>query len=189
VSNITKRDLFVDFDGTICNTIKAIVELYNEDFKYYKKFKPLEWYQINTWDFLECKCAKPEYINMYFNQPRFYERLEFMESAKEVLDKLKEKFNIHIVSMGYSPNLKGKELWIKENIPYADFIGVNFKEHDDKAHVIMGVDSILIDDSAVNLETSNADIKICYGDIYPWNENYQGIRKFNWTEIYDFLMN
>lgn len=36
-----KKDLFVDFDSTIVNTIASICELYNEDFKYYKAFHPV----------------------------------------------------------------------------------------------------------------------------------------------------
>jgi 5'(3')-deoxyribonucleotidase len=187
VSNI-KRDLFVDFDGTIANTILAVTELYNEDFKYYKKFKPILWHQIETWDFLECKCANPEYINTYFNQPRFFEKLKFMENAKEILEKFIERFNIQIVSMGYSPNIRGKNIWIKENNPFANFIGVNFKEYDDKAHIDMS-GGILIEDSAKNLETSNADVKICYGDIYDWNCKWNGKRCWNWYEIYDYLIN
>ena len=183
-----KRDLYVDFDQTIVNSVKAITTLYNEDFMYYKKFKPVSWCMVNTWDFLELTCAKPDYINTYFNQPRFYKSLEYMENAKETLDKLKEYFNIHIVSMGYSPNLALKKIWLKDCIPYADFIGVNFKEYDNKDHIDMS-GGILIDDSAKNLETSNAETRICYGDFYEWNENYKGIRKWNWNEVYDFLVN
>jgi 5'(3')-deoxyribonucleotidase len=47
---------------------------------------------------------------------------------------------------------------------------------------------IIIEDNAKNLENSNANIKICYGDIYDWNKNWNGIRCWNWTEVYDFLM-
>ena len=175
-------------EGTISNTIKAIVDLYNQDFKYYKNFKPIEWSDIETWGFKECNCATSDYINTYFNQERFYDGLEFMESAKEVLNELKECFNIIIVSMGYSPNLKGKEIWIKKNMPYADFIGVNFKDYEDKSHIDMS-GGILIDDSAKNLETSSADIKICFGCRYLWNENWQGVRNIDWQEVYKFLIN
>ena len=58
-----KPKIYCDYDSTIVNTIKAIVDLYNEDFKYYKKFEYIHWTDIRTWDFLECNCAKPEYIN------------------------------------------------------------------------------------------------------------------------------
>ena len=76
------KTIFLDFDCTITNTIKAIVSLYDEDFKYYKKFKYINWTDINTWNFTECNCASAEYINTYFNQQRFFDRLEYMDNAE-----------------------------------------------------------------------------------------------------------
>ena len=178
---MNKPKLFIDYDSTITNSIKAIVDLYNEDFKYYKKFEYVHWTDIRTWDFLECNCAKPEYINTYFNQQRFFDRVEFMDNAEEVLNRLKDKYEIIIVSMGYSPNLRAKEYWIKKHIPYAKFIGTNFKKHNDKSHIDMS-DGIFIDDNAKYLNT-NAKYQICFGDIYEWNENWEGKRCFNWHEV------
>ena len=42
------NNLYVDFDGVIVDTIRAIVDLYNEDFQYYKKYKVVDPKQINT---------------------------------------------------------------------------------------------------------------------------------------------
>ena len=180
-----KPKLFIDYDSTITNSIKAIVDLYNEDFKYYKKFEYIHWTDIRTWDFLECNCAKPEYINTYFNQQRFFDRVEFMDNAEEVLKRLKDKYEIIIVSMGYSPNLRAKEYWIKEHMPYAKFIGINFKKHNDKSHINMS-DGIFIDDNAKYLNT-NAKYQICFGDIYDWNKDWEGKRCFNWYEVEKYL--
>lgn len=44
--------------------------------------------------------------------------------------------------------------------------------------------SLFIDDSAHNLTTSNAEIKICFGEIYPWNKNWDGKHYWNWNMIY-----
>lgn len=41
--------LYVDFDGTLVATIDAIVDLYNEDFQYYKKFHYVNWWTVDTW--------------------------------------------------------------------------------------------------------------------------------------------
>ena len=179
-----KNKIYVDFDGTIVNTVSCIVSLYNEDFKYYKKFVPIKWWEVNTWDFTECNCATSEYINTYFNQQRFFNRLEYMDWAKEILDKLnKENYDITIVSSGYSPNLIAKSLWINRNLPYCKFIGVNLKEYKDKSHIDMS-DGIFIDDSSNNLITSNAKISICFGDEYVWNKDWTGIRCVNWHDVY-----
>ena len=180
------KKLYIDFDGTIVNTIKAIVDLYNEDFQYYKKFKPINWWEINTWDFTECNCATPEYINTYFNQQRFFNRIEYMDWAKKILDELSDDYDITIVSSGYSPNLVAKALWINSKLPYCKFIGVNLKEYKDKSHIDMS-DGIFIDDSSHNLITSNAKINICFGDKYEWNKDWIGIRCANWHDIKSFL--
>ena len=181
-----KSKIFLDYDGCIVNTIKCICSLYNEDFQYYKNFIHINWWEVNTWDFAECNCATPEYINTYFNQQRFFDKVEYMDWAEKILDILKEDFEITIVSSGYSPNLIAKEKWIKEHLPYCNFIGVNLKEYKDKSHIDMS-DGIFIDDSANNLETSNAAIKICFGDEYPWNEKWKGIRCANWHEVENYI--
>lgn len=186
-SNRKIDNIFCDFDGVISNTIKCIVELYNEDFRYYKDFKPIHWTDINTWDFTECNCASKEYINTYFNQQRFFDRLKYMDWAKEVLDELNEYYNITIVTSGYSPNLKAKEIWVNENLPYCQFIGVNLKEYSDKSHIDMGKNSIFIDDSSHNLTTSSAEYKVCFGDIYDWNKNWDGKRCYNWFDIKRYI--
>ena len=180
-----KKKLYLDFDCTIVNTLKAITDMYNEDFKWYKKFKYINWWDVNTWDFLECDCATPEYINMYFNQPRFYEKLEYMDNAEEVLNRLKDEYEITIISMGYNPNIRGKAIWINEHVPYAKFIGVNFKEYENKEHIDMS-DGYYFDDNEKNLHT-NAIENICFGDVYSWNENWQGRRCHNWYDVERFL--
>lgn len=131
------KTLYIDFDGTLVNTIKSIVDLYNEDFKYYKNFNYIRWWDIDTWGFEECNCAPPGYIDLYFNQPRFFEKLKFMQWAQWAVKKLSQYYTIKIVSHGYSPNLKQKESYSKEWFPFAEFIGVNLKEYSDKAHIDM----------------------------------------------------
>lgn len=183
-----KKKLFIDFDGTLVNTIKTICTLYDDDFKYYKDYKKIDWSEIETWDFTELNCASREYINYYFNQPRFFRNIEYMPWAKETINKLSELYDIKIVSMGFRPNLLGKQKWLSENFPDCELIGVNFKKHSDKSHIDMS-GSILIDDSANNLETSNAETKICFGDEYEWNNNWEGIRCANWCDVWRLLNN
>ena len=184
---VSKGNIFVDFDGVITNSIKGIVDCYNEDFKHYKKFNSIDWRSINTWDFEELECATPEYINTYFNQQRFFDKLEFMPNAKEILEELSEDYNITIVSSGYSPNLRAKQIWIEKNLPFCGFIGVNMKEYKDKSHVAEMRTGIFIDDSSSNLKTSNALVNICFGDEYSWNEDWDGVRLFGWRAVRAFI--
>ena len=182
-----RTKLFLDMDGVIINTIKCITDLYNEDFCYYSSFKYIDWCEINSWDFTECTLADREYINRYFNQPRFFKQVEFMDNAKEIIPLISANYDIYVVSHGFSPNLRLKRIWIEQHMPYVkDFIGVNLKEHDDKSCVDMS-DGIFIDDGAINLETSSAGVKICFGDEYPWNKNWTSRRCNNWYDVGRFL--
>lgn len=181
------KTIYIDFDNTLVDTIKTIVSLYNEDFEYYKKFHHVNWWEIDSYDFKELTCASKKYINTYFNTPRFFYELEFMPGAHEIIDSLGELYNVKIVSMGYSPNLKQKEEWINRYLFNCEFIGVNMKKYKDKSHIDMS-DGILIDDSVHMLETSNAQEKYCFGDIYSWNKDWAGKRLMNWTDIAHLLL-
>lgn len=181
------KTLYVDFDGTLVATIDAITELYNEDFQYYKDFHYVNWWTVNTYGFEECNCAPQGYIDLYFNQPRFFNILHFMPWAERAINELSQYYNIKIVSHGYSPNLRQKEVWIKKRFSFVEFIGVNLKEYSDKAHIDMS-DGLFIDDSSKNLFTSNAKDKICFGETYNWNKDWMGKRLYNWAEIRQYLL-
>lgn len=157
--------------------------MYNEDFKYYSDYKYILPEQVKTWDFEELDCASREYINTYFNQQRFFDRLKFMPQAYETLRKFALKGEVIIVSSGYSPNLRAKEEWCKEHLPFCQFIGVNLKKYKDKSHIDMN-GGLFIDDSAHNLETSNAETKICFGEIYSWNKEWNGKHCWDWNMIH-----
>ena len=164
-----KKTIFIDMDCTLYNTVKRITEMYDEDFQYYSDYKKIPWKEVTSWNFNELSAAPEKYIDHYFNQKRFFDKVEMYPYAKEVIDRLSDKYRIVFVSHGYSPNLRLKKIYVTHNFPYADFIGVNLKEHKDKSCVNMSGDgNIFIDDIPENLYKSNADIKICYGN-YEWN--------------------
>lgn len=185
--NSNKQKLFLDFDGCIVNSIKAIVDLYNEDFCFYENYRLVKWWDINTWNFTECNCADLNYINQYFNQQRFFDRLEFMPWAKEVITILEKIYDITIVSHGYSPNLILKQFWIKSHFPSIKFIGINLAKYIDKSCVDMS-GSTFIDDNIKNFVNCNADHKICFGEEYSWNDDWQGERLVNWCDVYRKLV-
>ena len=189
-----KPTCFIDLDCTVYNTIAAIVDMYDEDFCYYSDYKKINWKDVVSWNFEELKAAPTKHIDHYFNQKRFFDKVEMFNDAKNVIDKLSEKYNIKFVSLGYTPNLKLKAEWVKDNFSYAEFIGVDMKDYKDKSHINMsGEGNVFIDDRADNLETSNADIKICFGECYDWNKDWDTdeVNKFdafNWTGI-EWLFN
>lgn len=179
--------LYVDFDCVIVNTIKKIVDLYNDDHGYCKDFIPVDWTTIDTWRFEELSLEPYSVIDRYFSQPRFFRDLEWMDNAEEVLQRLSEKYEIKVVSIGTRENLVGKQLWMLKNMPYAKLIPVIFGSEDCNKSEIDMSDGVLFDDRMANLVNSNAVKKVCFGDVYSWNKNWDGERCFNWYDVEEWL--
>jgi 5'(3')-deoxyribonucleotidase len=165
------------------------VELYDKDFWKYKNYKKIHWTEINTYDFKELTLINQNIVLDYFDDHRFFINLEYMENAKEVLDELKDEYEINICSLGRKRNLYLKEEWISKNIPYANFMGVNL-DQGNKSNIDMS-GGIALDDHIGMLYSNNADIKIIYGDVYNWNKNniYNYPRCYNWYEFRKYLYN
>lgn len=186
-----RKNIYIDLDCTTYNTIKRIVEMYDEDYSYYANYEKVNWEDCVTWNFDELKCANQDYFNRCFNMKRFFDKVEMFEGAKETIDALSKRYNIVFCSMGSATNLRAKTDYVKKNFPYAKFCGVNIKNAD-KRSVDMS-DGIIIDDREDNLNKSNASIKLCFGRTYSWNENFDAqlvnnFRVNNWEEIGKLLL-
>lgn len=190
---VRKRKLFIDFDQTIVDSISAICNMYNIDYCDKVGFIKAKPHLVTEWNFSDqCNLINKKIIDKYFSSKRFFDTVYFIENAKSVITKLSEIFDVYIVSMGGFRNLYYKKKWCKKYLPFAKFIGCNFIFHKDKRKVDMGDNNIFIDDCLNNLINSTCDIKIVYGDIYDWNSKNEEQELFrrcwNWTEIYNFLM-
>ncbi len=181
------KTIYVDVDGVILNTVKAIVDIYNEDFSCYRNYKYVNWWDIDSWGFDELTLASKEYIDQLFNQPRFFNKVELMPWVEQVLEELHKKYKIVIVTMGEYANLKIKKDFLKEYIPFDKFISLNIHEHYDKFSVDMS-DGILIDDNQLMLKSTNSIADICFGEEYSWNRDWKGIRTVNWQEVKKLLL-
>lgn len=175
--------LFVDYDGTTVNTIKAICEMYEDEFWAQPGYHHVDWSEIESWEFNELDLASAEHIDNYFNKTEFFKRVEFMPWADYILEMLQHYFDIYIISMGSAQNLALKEEWCKEHIPFAKFIGADFADHKDKSSFDMR-NGILIDDVYENLNTCNAQKRICFGDKYVWNTDWRGDRCASWIDVW-----
>ena len=191
VRKMSRPKLFLDFDNTIVDTIAAVVSLYNEDYASHEGFVQIDPSEVTSWEFTECNLATYEEIDRYFGDKRFFQRVKLYPSAGQVLRSLSHRYDITIVSHGYASNLKLKEKWVKDklfkeifdNSCNAEFIGVDWETHNDKSHVDMS-NSIFVDDSIRNLETSSAKYKILYGEYMDWNNtNIEFIRCKNWLDL------
>ena len=172
--NKKKPTAFIDLDCVTLETVRCIVELYDLDFHDKPGYKKVDWTKIDSWDFLELSLATKEVIDGYFNQQRFFDRVEMIDGAKEAIDYLSNFYNIVFVSHGEDLNLHLKEKYVNEHFPYARFIGVKLSENHDKSCVDMsGEGNVFIDDMPKNILGSNADIRICFGKDYEWNKDFE----------------
>ena len=188
---MSKIDLFLDFDNTICNSSKAFVDLYNLLPKYnqHPDFKLADWTKSNDWNFKDVAPLSVHETETLFGNPIFFDLLEFYPNALEVLDKLKEQYNIIIVSIGTYENLQYKSKFINDYLSFCDAILIRNKGLKmDKSKVNMK-NGIFIDDNQDNLFSSNASKMFCYSDkIYRWNESWHGDRLLNWLEVEKALL-
>lgn len=179
--------LFVDFDGVLMNTIKRITDLYNTDFNDDKK-----WPDVNSWSFSELNKTTPEIIDQYFDSAKFFWGLDYMDDAATIVPMIQDKWfkdSFYIVSTGRERNLKLKKWNIPRYFPEFDinhFIGIDINKFNDKSHIDMS-GAVFIDDLSENLMSSNADIKICFGSVYPWNSDWNGVRCKTWFEVYRLI--
>ena len=66
-------------------------------------------------------------------------------------------------------------------------IGVNLKKYKDKSHINMKK-GFFLDDNSKNVLTSNAKDKAVFGEKYQWNEDWNGLRLCNWTDVLRYLL-
>jgi len=186
---MSKTKLFIDVDGTIIDSIKAFCDTYNELFKNHPNFKKAQWWEVETWNFSD-QCPLVHNVEDIFANELFFKYAEFINgNTKETIEKLCYKYEVVICSIGTLQNIAYKSLWLKENLPCVKeyvFL-VNDGCNMDKSIIDMN-NSIFIDDVKSNLDSSNAKLKICFGDEYEWNKEWQGIRCCNWTDIYKLLI-
>lgn len=184
------RKLFIDFDNTIVNSTEAYCDLYNLVYKDHLKFKPAKWYEVEEYGFRdECPLAKDNILKM-FSDPYFFKVLKFMcGNTKEVLEKLSEKYEVHITSIGSPMNIHYKSKWIHEKLPFVKCLElICLNENIPNKSIVDMANGIHIDDVDSNLQSTNADYKIIYGDIYDWNKESKYRRCFNWTDIENYLL-
>ncbi|HHT98242.1 MAG TPA: hypothetical protein GXZ90_10170 [Clostridiales bacterium] len=178
------KKIFLDFDGTIVNSVKKIVQLYNERFQ-----KQAEWTKVNKWNFTD-QCPEIESsIKSFFASDEFYEDLELYDfNTLRVFNLLKNKYEVIICTIGCVDNVAKKSQWIKKNLKHENII-LLAKDNNimDKSIIDMS-GGIIIDDHENNLFTSNADIKINFGLKREWNQNWSGLACSNWQELESLLL-
>lgn len=165
---------YVDFDGTLCDSVSSAVEILNR--RYNKNFKSND---IKTWYFEEYGNITPEEIEEIFMSDEFFDNLKFFNGAKEWLEENKE--NVKIITKGTPINLIKKQKFLKgHGFEEIEFIGVPLDGI--KGDYIIDKNSTLIDDDVVNLINSGCKYNILYltnplaeWQKYPDGEKWDGL--------------
>ena len=175
------RKIFINIDGVVLDVIRTIVRLYNEDHEYYKDFSPINYKTITSWEFKELSLEPLDYITNYMNNPRFFDKVEMIDSARWIIGRLFElqDYDIVFYSKGSYPNNILKKIWVLKYFPYVDFV------YEDE--LIDMENCYCIDIISDNLRKCNAATKICFGNIFDKNTDWDGIRLETWSDIYEYI--
>ena len=184
-----KQKLFLDFDGVIVDSVKAYCDLYNEEFKVYKNFNKANYKKVNKWNFSDQCPLAVSYIENMFSSYKFFDLLKLMDNNTiQIIKELQNKYKVIVCSIGTPENISYKASWIKDILNIDDMILIAKNNAAIGKSIIDMSESIIIDDHEDNLITSNANMKICFGETKSWNKNWKGIRVNNWSELKEFLL-
>ncbi|MFA9398910.1 MAG: hypothetical protein ACERKV_11700 [Clostridiaceae bacterium] len=182
-----KKKVFIDFDGTIVDSIKSYCSVYNKEYKEKDNFIHAKHQKVMRYD-LKDQCHLVSHQENIFSSKMYFDNLEFMDGAKETLEELNKIYDVVICSLGTLTNISYKSIWIKENIPFINNVILISNEvlesgiKTDKS-VINMKDAIFLDDHPENLKGSNAEIKIRFGREFDWNKDWDGESCFNWYQV------
>ena len=184
-----KRKLFIDFDNTIIDTIQAYCDVYNELYCDYPNFQTAEAHLVNQYNMCD-QCELVTNILDIFQHPLFFKFAEFINyNTYEVLEKLDNKYQLIICSIGIPKNLAYKALWLEKKIPFIkDYVLISNPVCKMNKSIVNMQDSVFLDDIPSNLDSSNADKKILFGKRYSWNNEWQGEWHANWSEVEERLL-
>lgn len=181
--------IVVDFDGTIVNTDKAVVDMYRKDTGDYST----NYKENDAWNYNKvCPLwSRQDQVDV-FKRKELFEVLDAFEDAISTLKKLHEEgHEIIIATVHHFSGIPYKAEWIRSNLPFVDKIvfidlfngeGTEFKM--DKSFIY---GDVIIEDNLDNLNTSPCKHKLCYGS-YGYNKEWTGDRFLNWKSIYNYIV-
>jgi 5'(3')-deoxyribonucleotidase len=183
---MNKPKFFVDFDLTIVDSIKQICKIYNILYQNHPEFKPADPNKIQQYNFKDvCPLLKTA-LDM-FEHELFFKDLEFINhNTYEVLERLNNKYQLIVVSVGTPLNLAQKSDWLNDKLPFIkDYILLynNGCKMDKSVVNMKGKGNIFLDDIPSNLESTNCENKYLFGKIYSWNLESQYDRCLTWNEV------
>ena len=177
--------VYLDFDSTIVESNKQVINILNKRYGLQKSEDDLVDYGYNS----IIPITTEEKLGI-FESDDFFSGLEFKDGFMEFFNRYKDIVNFIISTKGTPENLRKKEVWVRSHIS-ADikFVGI-VNDGLSKKQVDMK-DAIQVDDCTQALDT-NAAIKILYKDFrnYDWQQGYDNTNILvvnTWQEIEDII--
>lgn len=171
-----KLQLIIDSDEILFNTIKRVLDLYNEE---YELNYTLE--DINDWNL--CNCQLPgTNMTKYFEMPGFFKSLEPIDGAQEYLKKIYEDGHKILIATA-SPKfaILDKIEHIRNTFPFLqdeDIVAITHK------NLLKG--DIMFDDGLHNISKSICDYPVIMNA--PWNRSGVKYKRVNsWKEFYEYV--
>lgn len=157
--------IYLDFDNTIVESNKRVIEILNERYGENKNEDDLWDYGYNSIH----NISEEEKLSI-FESDDFFKDLQFKPRAIDTINKRYEQFNWVITTKGTDINLEKKFAWLDKYWPFKmDRVGIT-NNNFSKSSVDM-TNGIQIDDVAAALDTK-ATVKILYKDYknYRWQQ-------------------
>lgn len=188
-----KRKFFIDFDNTIIDTTDAFCSVYNELYCDHPNFKTAESDQVKVYNFSD-ECPLITNVEEIFTHPLFFQFAQFINSnTYEILEKLNNKYELIVCSIGWPKNLAYKALWLEKKLPFIkDYVLISNPACKMNKSIVNMQNSLFIDDIPSNLISSNCnkEDKYLFGKRYPWNDEslWKGNWCRDWTEVGERLL-
>lgn len=173
--------IYLDFDNTIVESNKKVIEILNERYGENKSEDDLVDYGFNSIH----KIPEKEKLSI-FESDEFFTDLQFKPHIIDIITKNYNKFNWVITTKGTKANLDKKFAWLDEHWPFdMQRIGIT-NDNLSKSTVDMS-NGIQIDDVSAALDTKAA-VKILYKDYndFCWQQIEPGddiLVVNSWEEI------
>ena len=177
--------ILCDIDEVVNNLVERLLVEYNRKYNDSLNLNDITKWEIK--DFLKPEC---ENIFKEFGTDDFLFSLGMQPKAKEVIEKLMEKYKFYFVTSTYPDHVRVKDEWLKRIFPKYNSSQLIIC-HD--KHLVHG--DILIDDCSGNFIMNHSkDSPVKYNFIFdkPWNrdtqeDNKKTFRVHGWEEIYELI--
>ena len=183
----SKQHFFLDFDLTMVDSIKAFCDVYNVWYKYHPDFQPADPTKIYSYDF-KCICpllkTKEDKLAIWSSK-LFFDYLQLMDDdTYNVLIELNNKYRLIVCSIGTPSNIAYKSWFLEKRISFIkDYVLLTNKDCEMNKSFVQMEGAIFMDDIPSNLNSTNAERKVLFGKVYPWNKDWTGEYCLDWREV------